>query len=354
MEYKKFVKRCFTSKAFKENQNRQIRYSDIKNTILFARYYLGPNNIIKKKSQTIVKHFHCFFNSGTLDDLINRMLVADVIGVTLPKLIATYGNDEGTKRFESYCKKQAYTNTFEYKNKKYGMDEDSFAKYNKSRATTLNNMIHKYGNDEGTKRFESYCKKQAYTNTLEYYVEKYGIVEGKKEFDRICFLKGHSLDSYIVRYGDIKIATAKYYEYIRHRTGQRATSNLFWSRASGQFFAEVHAKVYGDRIMYQPFSKEFFCIDTVTKKCYMYDFCNLDRKYIIEYNGDWWHCNPQIYSPDYYHSTLGLTAKQIWAKDRIKQDVAIERGYRVFIVWENDLKTDKEYTLTKLYKFMGI
>jgi hypothetical protein len=31
----------------------------------------------------------------------------------------------------------------------------------------------------------------------------------------------------------------------------------------------------------------------------------------IEYNGDYWHCNPNKYEADYFHKKSKLTAKEI-------------------------------------------
>ena len=65
--------------------------------------------------------------------------------VTLEKLIITYGINEGKIRWEIYKQKQAYTNSFEYKNKKYGMTEEQFKNYNKNRSSTLELMCKRYG-----------------------------------------------------------------------------------------------------------------------------------------------------------------------------------------------------------------
>ena len=61
---------------------------------------------------------------------------------------------------------------------------------------------------------------------------------------------------------------------------------------------------------------------------------------VIEYNGDYWHCNPKKYKPDYYHQVKKKTAKELWEYDKNKIDLIKNSGYILEIVWESDLKAD--------------
>lgn len=71
---------------------------------------------------------------------------------------------------------------------------------------------------------------------------------------------------------------------------------------------------------------------------YRYDYCLEEQKLVIEYNGDYWHCNPKLYEKEYVNLKKGKTAKEIWEYDKIKLDLAIEKGYDVIVFWENDFK----------------
>jgi hypothetical protein len=72
-----------------------------------------------------------------------------------------------------------------------------------------------------------------------------------------------------------------------------------------------------------------------TKICDMYlPTLNL----IIEYNGDYWHCNPIKYTEDYFHQVKGMTARELWDYDNKKIDLIKSEGYNLEVVWENDLK----------------
>lgn len=62
---------------------------------------------------------------------------------------------------------------------------------------------------------------------------------------------------------------------------------------------------------------------------------------IIEYNGDYWHCNPNKYSKEYFHQVKGMTAEQLWEYDKNKIDLIKNKGYNLEVVWESDYKSDK-------------
>ncbi len=59
------------------------------------------------------------------------------------------------------------------------------------------------------------------------------------------------------------------------------------------------------------------------------------KKLIIECFGDYWHCNPNLYKPEYYHKNVKLTAKQIWDRDNERIECFKKLGYQIKIVWES-------------------
>lgn len=73
-----------------------------------------------------------------------------------------------------------------------------------------------------------------------------------------------------------------------------------------------------------------------TVRPYICDIFIPELNLIIEYYGDYWHCNPIKYSPDYYHKIKKRTAQEIWDYDKNKIDLIKENGYNLEIVWEKD------------------
>ena len=59
---------------------------------------------------------------------------------------------------------------------------------------------------------------------------------------------------------------------------------------------------------------------------------------IIEYNGDYWHCNPVKFNSEYLHPHKKKTSSQIWNEDKIRIDNIKNYGYNLEVVWESDYK----------------
>jgi len=63
---------------------------------------------------------------------------------------------------------------------------------------------------------------------------------------------------------------------------------------------------------------------------------------IIEYNGDYWHCNPIKYSGEYYNKKKNKLAKDIWKYDNDKLYLVKNKNYLYEVIWETDYKKDKD------------
>ena len=93
-----------------------------------------------------------------------------------------------------------------------------------------------------------------------------------------------------------------------------------------------------------------FTLYETNKKQYVYDI--MVNKKIIEYNGDFWHANPIIYSPDWINPRTKLTASEKWFLDNIKIQYAESQGYEVLVSWERDFKNNTEETIKKCIQFL--
>jgi very-short-patch-repair endonuclease len=77
------------------------------------------------------------------------------------------------------------------------------------------------------------------------------------------------------------------------------------------------------------------------------------KKLIIEFNGDYWHCNPLIYQDDYFNHTLKKYAKEIRQNDLDRQNDLHILGYNILVIWEHDWKTNKLLVLEQIKKFLN-
>ena len=64
----------------------------------------------------------------------------------------------------------------------------------------------------------------------------------------------------------------------------------------------------------------YFVIKTKKIHEYICDIFIKDLNLIIEYNGDYWHCNPKKYEPDYIHPHKKKKAEEIWNDDKVRID----------------------------------
>lgn len=280
--------------------------------------------------------------------------------------INKYGEEEGKRKWKEYCDRQAYTCSYEYFKEKFNMSEEEFNKYNKSRAITKESMINKYGEDEGNKRWKEYCKKQSYTNSEKYFIEKYGEEDGKRKYLEINFLKSHTLDSYIKKYGQME-GSERYNNYIKtiqkirskeqYKNYIECKHNSFaYSKISQDLFLEldsIYSKKYKN--IYYGIKEdvgEFSIHDDEKNKQYYYDFVIEDIKFCIEFNGDYWHCNPNIYKPSDIVKIGGKEIKviDIWEKDNYKINKLKELGYNVIIIWEKDYRKNPDDILLRIEK----
>ena len=67
---------------------------------------------------------------------------------------------------------------------------------------------------------------------------------------------------------------------------------------------------------------------------------------IIEYFGDYWHCNPNKYDSEYFNKKKNQTAREIWEYDKSKLELIKSYGYNLEVIWESELKLNNDKLLT--------
>ena len=273
------------------------------------------------------------------------------IAMTKENMIKKYGEVEGIERWEKYCKRQSETNTFEYKNKKYGMTKEEFNNYNRSRAVTLENMIKKYGTDEGTKKFNSYCEKQKVSGCkVEYFIDKYGTDEGLKKYEQLNNQKGLTLENFIRKYGEVEG------EKLYHKHWNNMFSSNFYSKSSQELFDNIYSNLKTDvkeKCHYASLNKEFGLYDGQNQKYYFYDFVITGCiNKVIEFNGEIWHADPKKYSASDVVPFINRKAEEVWESDRIKQKYIQDKGFKVLVIWEQDYVLNKEKIVTSCLSFI--
>ena len=287
----------------------------------------------------------CQLVTHDLSNLIQRFefLRKNSTRRTKETFLARYGDIVGQKKWQEYCDKQRVKNLYETKKEKYGWSLDDFKKFNKSRSVTEERCIARHGKEKGLKIWNKYIDRQRYTNSIEYFIEKYGNDGYQKwlEYNHEK-AKASNLEWIMSKYS-VNIEEAL---QILSKRNQRA----YTSKAEVTFVECIEESI--SSVIPYSIKTYQFCIwsDDLQSPCF-YDLADSEKMKIIEFNGDYWHCNPLIYDAGFYHPHSRKTAADIWKHDYIKIKAAITRGFSVKIVWESDFIKNKDLVIQECVRW---
>jgi len=273
-------------------------------------------------------------------ELVDKELARNT-AITLDNLIKKYGEIDGKLKWDEYKSKQAISNSYEYKREKFGWSREKFDDYNSSRAQTLEKMIMRHGEIDGAKRWEDYCLKQAYTNTKDYFIEKYGVEKGTEYYLTVNEKKAIPNNPLLLS-DHLNISVDEATLIMMNRKSKHHYSNVELE------FTVMLEDQLGFRLdhtsLKSPYGKWSHLLNTYV----IYDICH--KNCIIEFNGDYWHANPEIY----IESALIRNSKavDIWHRDMLKLKTATDSGFKVLTIWEQDFKRNKALTIEKVIQWM--
>jgi hypothetical protein len=198
-----------------------------------------------------------------------------------------------------------------------------------------NNQV-QYWIDRGYSEDESKVKvsERQKTFTLDKCIEKYGEEEGKKVYtDRQNKWQNSLLSNGNLKYGYSSISQELFYSIILEYKNIKELENVFFATKNKEFR-----------------------LNKKESSIWIYDFTDLNKKKIIEYNGDQYHGNPLIFkSSDNPHPFRKyITAEEMWQKDVEKIKIAEENGFEVLTIWDSEYKKDKLGILQKCLDFLKI
>lgn len=309
-----------------------------------------------------ITHTHCkHAHNLTLNEYIEKHLIlkkelyckqlVELRKVTLTNMIKKYGEEVGIQKWERYKNKQAISNSFEYKQNKYGWTKEQYDQYNQNRASTRENFVRRHGSIDGSKKWEEYCKTQSYVGvTEEYFIQKYGKEEGRKKFVDSCNKKAVTLDNFIKKYGEV-IGLEKWNRYL-----EKKSAYSLQSRLGNKLFEEVLNKLPVDRhenIFFDSKNHEYFFAKKGHKTIFV-DFYDMSCKKIIEFAGDYWHGNPKKYEPTFYNPQAKKTARELYNLTIERMDfIKNIHSCKALLIWEGDYLRDQTATINKCIDFLN-
>lgn len=279
-----------------------------------------------------------FPNSPTVSDALRERFATNNESFWIKQ----HGEELGKQKYAEYKKMLANKNTFEAKHEKYGWSREQFNEYNATRAQTESNMIKRYGLEEGTKKWQAYCELQAYAGcSLQYFIDKLGPEDGRVEYERINKEKSQSLRKFIERYGrDVGLKRFEQKYANSHKTTTSEDERNFVNIVT-EHIDSLMPNVWEFRD-YRNGQIMIPSIDYAHGFFYDLVIQNGTKKLCIEFNGDYYHRNPEIYGDDPSRNILGITTSEVWERDKLREQVAKQAGYDVIVIWESDWKKDPQ------------
>ena len=215
------------------------------------------------------------------------------------------------------------------KNFIYGYDADAHERFNLEQSRFQSSNPYNEFRREAYSSGEEYSKAQ--TRNLDWFVGKFGEEDGTRR---------HVLKTQ--RWiGAFESKTEEELNDINSRKVRKSSS--FYSRAEKELLGFILQSVPGTG-----FAKSLKSIFSNRRYVYDIPFGNS----ISEYDGDFWHANPDKVKIDFVCPYRQMTAKQIWDRDEDKTATAIYHGYKILRVWETDYKKDKAGTVQKCINFL--
>lgn len=63
-----------------------------------------------------------------------------------------------------------------------------------------------------------------------------------------------------------------------------------------------------------------------------------EEKKVYEFDGDYWHGNPDLYDPEDIHPEAKVAFGELWERTKNKKRILEEAGFQVVSIWESDFK----------------
>ena len=371
-----YVHFCEDCKIITDNERKQRSYKKVmekKHKKMIENGIEGIDYIIDLWSGEPTKsinnkHFKSKYPGKTIEDYIrefpNAPLVCEKTSNRLSEVMSSFMNRPEVKEYYSNLFKgdknpNAKCNTTEEYRKSISPFSKSFKKYDGMTDEEKEKQIREYLQCDRDDRN---------TNQIKYWINKgYSYEEAKQKVSERQ--STFTLEKCIAKYGEEE-GTRRYTE---RQTKWSAKVEAMYQQG---MFSKV--PLTQNSSIFSKFEKDMvdsiineldldldiddincyrnsqFQLSNVNEECsnkiFSYDF-KFENK-IIEFNGDFWHMNPDMYDSDYSHPYTNLSAEEKWKIDEIKCQCAIENGYDVLTIWESEYNENRETTLQKCIAFL--
>lgn len=191
--------------------------------------------------------------------------------------------------------------------------------------------------------------------TVNYWLKRgYSEEEAKQKVSEVQ--GDYTLDSYKRKYGDEE-GTRKFNS---RQEKWQATLNSKSEEELSQINRKKIGKGYlvskGEKLLLElisdkvPDIQQQFTLKKDSGGYYAYDIRYQNK--IIEYNGDFWHMNPSLFTENCVNKRTKRLAKEQWELDKTKMRFANNKGYKTLVVWESDFNNNTEEMVSQCLNFL--
>ena len=275
-----------------------------------------------------------------------------------------YSMEDAEKRFKEYTEKRVKSllrgdmerlknNPNYYKEKSHNSVEYWIKRgFTKNKSLKMSNNVMKMVSNKSHKIFmdnpEKYASK--YPTKIEYYLKR-GYTEEQGKQMIVERQKTFTLEKLIQKYGEENaqnIWNKRQEKWLKslHENGNLKSG---YSMVSQELFKKMDEYFPNNKFQYKLKNGEFLI------KRFAVDFIDHKTKRIIEFNGDIYHANPNIFesndTPNPWNKLL--LASQIWDFDK-KRKIFIESfGYKTLVIWESEYRKYPEQILQKCIEYIN-
>lgn len=197
-------------------------------------------------------------------------------------------------------------------------------------------------------------KNRVSAKTIDYWLNKgYSEKEAKEKLSDSQ--RTFSKEKCIEKYGEIEGLKLWKERQDKWQTTLHKSENLHvgFSKVSQELFKEIDNNLGKNDYTFYGSKNHEYCIRKNGVN-YIYDFTDLEHNKIIEFQGDIYHGNPDLFTenehPNPFHQDK--TCKDLWEFDAKKSLVANEHGFEVLQIWEKEYRENKDKIIDKSLKFI--
>lgn len=194
--------------------------------------------------------------------------------------------------------------------------------------TSLSAFQERYGKEEGEKKYIEHVLKIKEISYFSLESWKKKGYTGKELKEKMKEIQGRGKSYWIKNFGEEE--GIRRFEEWKNKVTKPLRSSF--SKKSFDFFSALKEKFQEVEFFFGEREK---CVTIDNKKYYLDCYFEINnKKFCLEYNGNYWHGNPLFYKgEDILRGEK--TYQEIWESDAKRKSLLESKGYEVIVIWED-------------------